>query len=140
MRAWSAGWKTKVMPSTLDTNVVRRVIDEIWNNGDIALADALFAGTYANHGGLIPDLVKGPEVIKFSVAMYRAAFPDLHISVDSLFANNGNVQLRWTARSGKSGDVGARHLLTGETISSVAFGQIDESWTTWDAAGALGTI
>jgi hypothetical protein len=52
-----------------DTALVRRVIDEIWNAGDIDLADELFASTYVNHGGLIPDLVKGPECIKFSVAL-----------------------------------------------------------------------
>jgi len=64
--------------------LVRRAVEEIWNRGDLALADALFAPSYVNHGGLIPDLVHGPEAIKISVALYRTAFPDLHISVASL--------------------------------------------------------
>ncbi len=132
------------MVPTIDSNVVRRVIDEIWNAGNIDLADELFSPIYVNHGGLIPDLVRGPEGVKFSVALYRAAFPDLHISVDSLSALNGSVQLRWTAqstfpeaRSRTAAAVRARHALTGETRSWLADGQIIESWTSWDSTIAL---
>lgn len=126
--------------SATDTAIVQRAIDEIWNAGCIEIADELFAATYLNHGGLIPDLVPGPEGIKFSVALYRAAFPDLRISVDSLSAIKGTVDLRWTARTDTAGAVRAGHALTGETRSSVAGGQIVESWTTWDSTAALQTL
>jgi SnoaL-like polyketide cyclase len=108
------------------------------------LADQLFASNYVNHGSLIPDLVEGPECIKFSVALYRAAFPDLHIRVDSLSSIAGTVQLRWTARStfadsgsGIAGTASVRHALTGVTRSSVAGGQIVESWMNWDSTVAM---
>ena len=52
---------------TTDIALIERVIDEVWNAGQIDLADELFAANYVNHGGLVPDLVKGPEGIKFSV-------------------------------------------------------------------------
>jgi hypothetical protein len=127
-----------------DAALVRRIIDEIWNAGDIDLADELFADTYVNHGGLIPDLVKGPEGIKFSVALYRAAFPDLHISVNRLSSIDGTVHLRWTAwstfadqGSDTAGTVKVKHALAGATRSSVAGGQIVESWTSWDSTVAL---
>lgn len=130
--------------STTDTALIQRVIDEIWNAGCIDLADELFAASYVNHGGLIPDLVKGPEGIKFSVALYRVAFPDLHISADSLSSVNGSVHLQWTARStlpdvrsSTAGAVVTRRALTGETMSSVVDGRIVESWTTWDWTAAL---
>ena len=45
------------MVSAHDAGLVQRVIDEIWNAADLDLADELFAATYVNHGGLIPDLV-----------------------------------------------------------------------------------
>ena len=54
---------------------MRQVIEEIWNDGDLELADQVFALDYINHGGLIPDLVRGPEAIKVSVALYWLAFP-----------------------------------------------------------------
>jgi len=124
--------------------VVHRVVDEIWNAGNIDLADELFAPAYINHGGLIPDLVRGPEGIKLSVALYRAAFPGLHVAVDDVrVEDNDRVTLRWTAGN-QVPDDGAGHAparpggtLTGRTSSHVVNGQVAESWTSWDAALVL---
>src|ERR1700737_3107907 len=116
--------------------LVQRVIDEIWNAGNLDLADELFAPTYVNHGGLIPDLVHGPEGIKFSVAFYRAAFPDLHVAVDDLDVDRDAVTLFWTA-AGKAPVDATGRTLTGATRSLVGNGQILESWTSWDAELAL---
>src|SRR5689334_19440358 len=83
--------------------LVVRAIETIWNRGDLAAADALVAPGYVNHGGLIPDLIRGPEAIKFSVALYRLAFPGLRIAVEGLRADGETVVLRWTARPGDPG-------------------------------------
>ena len=58
-----------------DAAGICRAIEAIWNGGDFTVADALFAPGYVNHGGLIRDLVRGPEALKVAVALYRAAFP-----------------------------------------------------------------
>src|SRR5688572_2394875 len=73
--------REELMAGELNGAVVRRAIDEIWNQGVLETADALFAPAYINHGGLIPDLVRGPEAIKVGVALYRTAFPDFHVAV-----------------------------------------------------------
>jgi hypothetical protein len=116
--------------------LVQRVIDEIWNGGNVDLADELFAPTYVNHGGLIPDLVQGPEGIKFSVAFYHAAFPGLHLAVDDLAIDQDAVILSWTARGQGATDAAAA-TLSGITRGLVIDGQIVESWTSWDAGVAL---
>jgi hypothetical protein len=116
--------------------LVQRVVDEIWNAGNLDLADELFAATYVNHGGLIPDLVQGPEGIKFSVAFYHAAFPDLHVQVDDLAVDKDAVTLNWTAGGQAAADATTGRL-TGITRSLVVDGQILESWTSWDAGVAL---
>src|ERR1700681_518917 len=116
--------------------LVQRVVDEIWNAGNLELADELFAPTYINHGGLIPDLVQGPEGIKFSVAFFRAAFPGLHVAVDDLAVDKDAVILRWTAAGQAAGD-STTGTLTGVTRSQVVDGRVVESWTTWDAGLAL---
>jgi hypothetical protein len=134
------------MVSARDAGLVQRVIDEIWNAGDIDLADELFGATYLNHGGLIPDLVRGPEAMKFSVALYRTAFPDLYLCADDLRPSGEMVTLRWTARAtsrggpGGSPSVDRAGTLTGTTTIAVARGQIVESWTSWEAAEALEEI
>jgi len=119
--------------------LVQRVIDEIWNAGNLDLADELFAPAYINHGGLIPDLVQGPEGIKFSVAFYRTAFPGLHVAVDDIAVDKNAVILNWTARGQTSTDA-TTGTLTGVTRSLVAGGQILESWTIWDAGLALAKL
>jgi hypothetical protein len=128
-----------------DSALLRRVIDEIWNAGDLDLADELFASTYSNHGGLISDLIIGPEAIKFSVALYRLAFPDLHIEVTDLRSIASRVRLSWTGRPAPAAraiaadaynDVKAQ--LTGHVICMVEDGRIVESWMGWDSTLALG--
>jgi hypothetical protein len=117
--------------------VVRRAVVTIWNGGELDVADELFGPGYVNHDGLIPDLVHGPEAIKISVALYRVAFPDLHITVDDAGTDGEMVTIRWTARRDTPGppNRGAsadRTLLTGRTRCLLSDGKIVESWTLWD--------
>ena len=128
------------MPTTSQHALIRRAIRHIWNEGRINMADELFAFDYVNHGGLIPDLVSGPEAIKVSVALYRRAFPWLQISVDELRTHAGIITLSWTARNCRPGDeppgdgVSAQPgRLTGKTRIRCVDGKIAESWTAWNS-------
>lgn len=114
------------------TALVRRAVEAIWNRGELAVADVLFARDYVNHAGLITDLVRGPEAIKISIALYRTAFPDLQVTIDALTAKRDAVLLRWTARS--SAPPGS---LSGLLVSRIADGQIAESWAQWDQPQVL---
>jgi ketosteroid isomerase-like protein len=131
------------MAASEPAGLVRRAVEEIWNRGAFELADRLFAPGYVNHGGLIPDLVRGPEAIKVGVALYRRAFPGLRIDVEDLVADGETVALRWEARGASAADgtadaaPGGRGALAGVTFVRFAGGQIAESWTYWDAGGAL---
>ena len=46
------------MTADRNTALVRRAVEEIWNQAELDVADVLFAPTYVNHGGLVPDLVR----------------------------------------------------------------------------------
>ena len=123
--------------------LVRHAVEAIWNRGELAVADDVFAPDYVNHGGLIIDLMRGPEAIKVSVALYRRAFPHLQITVDALRADGDRVVLTWVARSTAVAAVRGRSAqephgtLTGKTVSRIAEGRIVESWTTWDHGDVL---
>src|SRR5262249_7971270 len=86
------------MSAAANADLLRRVVDSIWNEGDVALSDQFFAPTYVNHLGLISDVVRGPEAIKFSAILYRAAFPTFQVTVEDLVAGDDGVALRWTTR------------------------------------------
>jgi predicted SnoaL-like aldol condensation-catalyzing enzyme len=132
------------MAAEQNRRLVRQAIDEIWNGGHLELADRVFAPDYVNHGGLIPDLVHGPEAIKVSVVLYRKAFPRFQLAILDLLAQDETVSLRWAAHrtpgrdtsNGKPID-GAAPLL-GMTFGRVAEGRIAESWTCWEGGSALG--
>ncbi len=118
--------------------LVRQVVDEIWNAGDLELADECFAPDYMNHGGLIPDLVRGPEVIKISVVLYRLAFPAFRISVTDLLARGQTVALRWAALPTSldslpgGAAIDGSNAWTGMTFARVVADKIAESWTCWE--------
>ena len=134
------------MEAERNRGLVRRAVEEIWNQGHLALADVLFAPTYVNHGGLIPDLVRGPEAIKSGVALYRTAFPDFYLTVEALVAVEEMVDLAWAARRRPpttrtdAGAPGWAGVLRGTIRSHCVADQIAESWTTWDRAGVLRSL
>jgi hypothetical protein len=105
--------------------LLRRAVEAIWNQGELDVADVLFATTYVNHNGLIPDAVRGPEAIKLSVALYRTAFPDLRITVEDLKEDGDTVRLRWTARGAAPADRGCD---ASPVHSGRAHGNADQSY------------
>lgn len=123
--------------------LLQLVVEEIWNHGDLELADALFTDDYLNHGGLIPDLIRGPEAIKRSVALYRSAFPAFQISVDVLTSDHETVEFRWVAHDQPplmNGLADTRNGMRGITRCRFRGGQIAESWTVWDSRVALALL
>jgi len=134
------------MSENQNVALLYRVVEDIWNGAELGAADALFAPAYINHGGLIPDLVRGPEAIKISVALYRTAFPHLHITIEHVIAEKDLTAVHWTAhREGSAhltglGGTEGRGTVTGMTFFRVAGSRIVESWTNWDTAGMLSDL
>ena len=76
----------------------RRILEEGFNQGNVELADQLISPQAINHDPAEPAklrALRGPEVFKRTVMMYRAAFPDVQISVDDVIAADDKVVLRW---------------------------------------------
>ena len=135
-----------MMPTSDNTALVRRMVEEVWNRGDLDAADVLFSAGYTNHGGLIIDVVHGPEAIKMSVGMYKSAFPDFWITIDDLRADGPRVFLRWTARrnvpsvrrNGAPDTVS--QFMPGSSVCSISEGKIVESWTSWNQASVVRSL
>lgn len=83
--------------------LVQRVVDEIWNRGNLDLTDELFAPDFVNddpNPGAATDLNGYEEW----VARWRSAFPDFHIEVHDLVAERNKVAARLTATGTHQGD------------------------------------
>jgi steroid delta-isomerase-like uncharacterized protein len=132
--------------SEQNKNAVRRLFDELWNKGNLPVADELIGTNYNHHDPSTPDLGRGPESEKKRVTLYRNAFPDLRLTVEDLFAEGETVVARWSCRGAHKGELngiaptGKQFLISGVTIARLAGGKIVEGYVNWDALGLMQQI
>jgi steroid delta-isomerase-like uncharacterized protein len=121
--------------------LMRRGIEEVWNRGNFDVVAELVAADYVGHQPPIEN--HGPEGAKRYFMELRAAFPDIHFSIEDQIAEGDRVVTRWTARATHQGayqgipPTGKSGTVTGITINRVASGKIVEGWTNLDALGLL---
>lgn len=75
----------------------RRLIEEVFNQGDLAVADELISPDYVHH---VPGEPPSPGIkgVKELVQQLRRSFPDLHASVEDEVAEGDRVVQRITGR------------------------------------------
>jgi predicted ester cyclase len=119
---------------------LQRLYDEVWNAGRLAVADELFTADYVAPGAAAPT---GPAGEQRHVAMLRAAFPDLRMTVEELVAADDRVAVRWTMTATDRGGFMGR-APTGQHISlwGVHFfrfvdARIAAAWTGVDMLGLM---
>ena len=122
----------------------RRLLEQSFNTGTFELIDQLVAPEALNHDPALPahmrDL-RGPDALKRIVTMYRAAFPDLRMTVDDVIASGDKVVLRWHSEGTHRGELaglaptGVHGMATGISIDQWRDGKIVEAWAEWDNMG-----
>ena len=76
--------------------LVERFYEQVWRNGNLDVADELFADDYVRHD-FRPGNPAGPEGQKEIARAFRVAFPDLSFEIDFVLADGDFVAGRWTA-------------------------------------------
>ncbi len=126
----------------VNKDIVRRVLEEIYNQGNLDVADETFAADYIWHNVSGPD-VHGPEGMKQHAIMVRNAFPDIHITAEDMIAEGDRVATRWTIVGTHKGEfvgippTGVQVTFTGILISRIADGKIVEEWENSDVLGLM---
>ena len=64
--------------------VLRRHFEELWSQGNVALADELFASDCLGHAP--PDAIERREGLKHYVSALYTVFPDLQFTVEDVIA------------------------------------------------------
>jgi steroid delta-isomerase-like uncharacterized protein len=116
---------------------------ELWSQGNLAVADEIIAPDYVRHDPGDPFPARGPEDVKRIVAMLRGMLPDFHITVDAVIAEGDIVVSRYTATA--TDTVGYMGMPpTGKAVRTPAIqmfrfanGKIVESWAARDDLGTL---
>ena len=125
--------------------LITRVIDEMWNQRKVELADELYSKDFIAHDPNNPG-TKGPEGMKEIVLKYVHAFPDTQFTIDDIFAEGDKVAMRWTAKGTHDGDLdgiapsGKPISISGVSIDRIVDGKIVEEWSAWDAMGMMQQI
>jgi len=122
--------------------VTRRFSAEVWGEGNAALADELIAPDLVEHTPF-PAPMPGLEGHKQVLAMFRAAFPDLKVTVDEVLGEGDFTYLRWHGEGTHSGQLmqfaptGKQVKITGMDVLKLENGKIKERWAEIDAFGLM---
>ena len=122
--------------------IVRRLYEDHWNRKNPALVNELFAPTVSLH---TPDgVLTGLEGASFLLQAYSTAFPDFHLAIDDMVAENDKVVVRYSftgTHRGPLADIPASsrpvNVTNGIGIFRVVAGKVSEVHFSWDKYALL---
>lgn len=128
------------MSTTAPETLARRWFEDLFNAGDLDVADEILAPDVSYHGppSLSPREVAGPEDITDYVEVYATAFPDLYYEVEDVSVAGHEVRVRWTATGTHESDLfdmeptGEAFTVEGIDLFVVEDGAIAEVYAQWD--------
>jgi steroid delta-isomerase-like uncharacterized protein len=122
--------------------IARRLTEEVFNRGNLAAVDEIMASDYVNHSAP-PNLPRGAAGTKAFVSMFRAGFPDLHITIEDMVAEGDKVAVRHVTRGTHLGvflgiqPTGRSVEVSGIDMVRISSGQIAEGWGIIDQLGLM---
>jgi len=118
--------------------LVRRWFQEVWNQGRVEVIDELLAQNARIHGlGGDPEL-RGPALFKPFFFAFRTAFPDIHIDILQIIAEDDYVSVHCRVTGTHKGALQAyvatqrRIQFAGIGIARIQDGKIVEGWNHFD--------
>ena len=118
--------------------VARRIGEEIFNQGNLSVADELIASEAVDHNE--PPGTDCREHFKRVATMLRSAFPDLHMYIDDLIAEEDKAAVRITITGTHTGPgaffgippSGKSFQVQQMRFARFANGQMTDSWAVID--------
>jgi predicted ester cyclase len=130
------------MPETAEA-IVRRLIDEGFNEGRLDVANELISPEMVEHQNFGPDHAPGADGVKAVIASLRRAFSDFHLAIEDVAVQDDTVWLRLTGTGTNDGSF-MGHPPTGRRMRTDVFdtlrvrnGRIVEHWGVPDRLGTL---
>jgi len=124
--------------------IARRWSEELWGEGNLAVADEIIAPEYVRHDPGDPFPARGPEDVKRIVTLLRSMLSDFRIEIEAMVAEGNMVVSRYTSIATDTRGYMGRPP-TGKAIRTPAMqmfrfndgGKIVESWAVRDDLGTL---
>ena len=123
--------------------LVRHYVEEVWNKGNVAAVDELFAPNYVDHHDApantrMPAQWQFSEVFKPFISQWRTTFPDFRYTIELQVAEGDLVVTRWSVQGTHQGKfrghspTGRQMTLTGVVIDRIVDGKAVEGWMEMD--------
>ena len=77
--------------------MARRYFEDILNTGNLDAMGAIVAADVVFRNP--PSVVRGIEALRKVIASLRAAFPDLHFTLEDEFGEGDKIATRWVMRA-----------------------------------------
>lgn len=130
------------MPTDRIESPIQRIFDKAFNQGNLAVVDEVLTPDHFAHNafGGAPD---GPEGIKWLIAMFRTAFPDLQCTVEDEIREGDKFAAHWSMHGTHRGlflgnpPTGRLVEVQGIIFGLISNGRIAEDWTLIDQMGIL---
>ena len=122
--------------------LMHRFLEEVFNKRNLAAMDEFIAPDQVDHT-LPAFLPTTPEGTKRAIGMYLKAFPDLHLTVEDMFAEGDKVVTRFTSRGTQKRafmgipPTGKQVTVSSIVIVRIAGDKIVEQWGLDDQMGML---
>ncbi len=122
--------------------LVRRHSEEIFNRRNLAVCDEIMAEDYVEHGVAAfaqsaPGRVNGPKAMRGTAEWLLAQFPDLHMTIEAMVAEEDTVAVRILSEGTNLGSINGVVPPTGKRFSArqshwfrVEDGKLVEHWAT----------
>jgi steroid delta-isomerase-like uncharacterized protein len=131
------------MATEQDKALIRRFIEEIFNQGNLSLADEILAPNFVEHEQLPPGIPNDREGVKVLAGMLRSAFPDFKATIEDILADGDKVVIRMTWTGTHKDEfmglpaTGKRMSIGVIDIIRVVNGKGIEHWGQMDAMGMM---
>ena len=123
---------------------MRRFIEEVWNQGLLDVADEIFHPQATSPSA--PQLPLGGAGVKFIAQMFRTAFPDYHMTIDFMVAEDNWICAHFTQSGTQQGELmglpasGKRAEWTEIGILRFSGGVVVESWYQANMLSLMGQL
>jgi predicted ester cyclase len=127
------------MSAEANMELVRQWVEQVWNAGNLGLLSHFHPPTFDNHG----NRSTLEETKQWHLSL-RVTFPDIHYTIDDMFATDDRVALRWSAKATHHGALWNMIPPTEKTITwngmhllRLANKQIVEVWAVQNSIAQL---
>jgi steroid delta-isomerase-like uncharacterized protein len=129
--------------SEQNKNLIRGVVDEIWNGGNFDKIEELVTDDFVIHASRPGNELKGAKQVKEFYTKLHEAFPDIKFTIMDQIAEDDKVVTHFKVDATHKGEfngipaTGKKVSFTGIDIDRISNGKFVECWTKMDELGLI---